>query len=367
MRNIFKFNLNSLTTRLSILTVILVVGGAFCWFFLALQANNLLKAVGTSNGISIILNNDKDEEEEIIQYYRRFDGLEVDNKKAANLWPTCVMIENLRSVRPQNGLSDASIVYESLAEGGATRFMALFTGGSKAEKIGPIRSARPYYLDWVYEYACLYTHAGGSPQALGNIRDYHTNDLEALSSDQVYFWRDTSLYAPHNLFTSGEKLTYALRDKELLDRYSTTRMWHFKDDLPLEKRGADQKFYKLKFSSYAYEVEWKYIKEENMYLRYNADKVQRDANNNAEIKAKNVIIQEIEPVGYYPNKGRLKMETHGEGKAFVLRDGLLIEGSWKKDERTQRTLFYDLEGQEIEFNRGQTWIEVIPSDRGREW
>ena len=364
-KSLKKISFNSLKVRLVILGGFLIISGFLLWLFFGRSVDRALQEVGIEKGISLVFGTEVEEKK--VQYYRRFDGIEIDNKEAANLWPVCVMIENLYSVRPHSGISDASIVYETLAEGGATRFMVLYTGGGKAEKIGPVRSARPYYLDWAYEYACLYTHAGGSPEALGNIRDYDTNNLEALSSDQVYFWRDASFYAPHNLFSSGEKLTYALRDKELLDKQSTSRMWLFKDDAELEERGEDQKFYKLKFSSYTYEVEWKYIQEENLYLRYNADEVQIDANNSEEIKAKNVIIQEIPPVGYYPAKGRLMMETNGEGRAFVLRDGQLIEGTWKKPERTDRTLFYNLEGDEIEFNRGITWIEVMPSDRGREW
>jgi len=366
INSFFKIDFNSSKIRLACLAVFLIISGTFCWLFLSVHFNNNYIKSGISQSVSAVFK----QNERIMEsnsYFRRFDGLEVNDVKTANLWPVCVMVENLRSVRPQFGISEASIVYETLAEGGATRFMLLFTGGGKAPKIGPVRSARPYYLDWAYEYACLYAHAGGSPQALGNIRDYDTNNLEALSRDNIYFWRDHTRYAPHNLFTSGEKLTYALRDKGLLEKQSTTRMWRFKDEAPLEKRGEDGKWYKLKFSSYTYEVEWKYIKSENVYLRYNADEVQRDANNGEEIKAKNVVIQEVPPVGYYPHKGRLKMETHGQGRAFVLRDGQLIEGTWKKPERTTRTLFYDLDGNEIEFNRGQTWIEVIPSDREREW
>jgi len=297
------------------------------------------------------------------KFYRRFDGLEAADAAAANYWPVGVMIENLMSVRPQFGLSYASVIYETLAEGGATRFMALFSGGSTASVIGPVRSARPYYLDWAYEYAALYGHAGGSPAALGNIRDYDTNNLEALSRDAVYFWRDHSLSAPHNLFTSGEKLVYALRDKGLLEKLSTTRMWLFKDDASVSERGEDQKIYKVKFSSYTYEVEWKYIQSENLYLRYNADLVQKDADNQQELKAKNIVVQIVPPEEYLGEKGRIGLNTHGEGKAFVLRDGVVIEGTWKKAERTDRTIFYDSNSQEIEFNRGQTWIEVLPEGR----
>jgi hypothetical protein len=350
----------SLKTRLFILSGLLLFAGLF--FSLSIF----------KNGFSILPLFAKDQKHSdqkasvpsaLEKFYRRFDGLEVKEESAANYWPVCVMIENLMTVRPQSGLSYASVVYETLAEGGATRFMALFSGGSTASVIGPVRSARPYYLDWAYEYAALYAHAGGSPQALGNIRDYETNNLDALLGSAAYFWRDQSRGAPHNLFTSGEKLVYALRDKGLLEKESTTRMWLFKDDAPLTERGLDQKFYKIKFSSYTYEVEWKYIQSENLYLRYNADLVQIDADNQQELKAKNIVIQIVPPEDYLGEKGRIGLNTQGEGKAFVLRDGIVVEGTWKKAERTDRTLFYDSNGQEIEFNRGQTWVEVLPEGR----
>ncbi|MFH1366414.1 MAG: DUF3048 domain-containing protein [Patescibacteria group bacterium] len=354
----------SLKTRLFILAGLLLFAGVF--FSLSIFVNGF-------RILPVSAQSQKQSDQKAVvsvepeKFFRRFDGLEVADASAASLWPVGVMIENLMTVRPQAGLSDASLIYETLAEGGATRFLVLFTGGSTAPVIGPVRSARPYYLDWAYEYAALYAHAGGSPQALGNIRDYDTNNLDALSRDAVYFWRDTSRGAPHNLFTSGEKLVYALRDKGLLEKESTTRMWLFKDDAPLMERGEDQKFYKVKFSSYTYEVEWKFIKEENLYLRYNADRIQVDANNQQELKAKNIIVQIVPPEEYLGEKGRIGLNTHGEGKAFVLRDGIVIEGIWKKAERTDRTLFYDANGAEIEFNRGQTWIEVIPEGREWEW
>lgn len=360
----FNKKIFSLRTRLFILSGLLLFAGVFFSLSIFLKGFSILPVFARGEK--------REESKEIVasvpeHFYRRFDGLEVKDSAAANLWPVGVMIENLMSVRPQAGLSQASIIYETLAEGGATRFLVIFTGGSTASIVGPVRSARPYYLDWVYEYAALYAHAGGSPEALGNIRDYNTNDLNALSRDAVYYWRDKSRGAPHNLFTSGEKLIYALRDKGLLEKESTTRMWLFKDDVPLVDRGEDQKFYKVKFSSYTYEVEWKYIKEENLYLRYNADQVQVDVNNKQELKAKNVIVQIVPPEEYLGEKGRIGLNTHGEGKAFVLRDGVVIEGKWKKAERTDRTIFYDSNNQEIQFNRGQTWIEVLPEGRSWEW
>ncbi|MDD5040737.1 MAG: DUF3048 domain-containing protein, partial [Patescibacteria group bacterium] len=179
---------------------------------------------------------------------RLLDGVMVA-EDTAHYWPYAVMIENLPSVRPQKGLSQASVVYETLAEGGATRFMAVFDPSGIVPEIMPVRSARPYYIEWVSEYGALYAHAGGSPKALTVIKENaDINNLEALSRDAVYFWRDQTIGAPHNLVTSSEKMTFALRDKGLDTKEAVFRPWQFKDDAPLEARGETGKTVGFNFS-----------------------------------------------------------------------------------------------------------------------
>ncbi|MFA6098280.1 MAG: DUF3048 domain-containing protein [Patescibacteria group bacterium] len=292
--------------------------------------------------------------------YRLLDGLNVGADKA-HFWPYAVMIENLLTVRPQSGLSQASVVYEALAEGGSTRFMAVFDPSEKIPELMPVRSARPYYLEWASEYGVLYAHAGGSPKALTVIReipDFH--DLDALSSNSKYFWRDTSKAAPHNLVTSSDKMNFALRDKGLLDKLADFSTWIFKDEAALADRGDDGKKVTFNFSSgLTYKVEFVYNQAENVYLRFNAGQPHLDKNTNQQIKVKNVIVQLTPEPELDGGKGRLDIYVGGEGKAWVFRDGQAIEAVWKKATRTDRTRFYDLNGQEIQLDRGNTWIHVI--------
>jgi len=292
---------------------------------------------------------------------RRLDGVLVDRDKA-NFWPYAVMIENLLSTRPQSGLSQAGVVYETLAEGGSTRFLAVFDPGEIISEIMPVRSARPYYLEWISEYGALYAHAGGSPQALTVIwENPDINDLEALSSDAKYFWRDRTKYAPHNLVTSSEKMNFALRDKELLDKKADFHSWKFKDEAVVEERGEDGKTIAFNFSyGRTYQVDYVYNKENNNYERYNAGLVHKDKNTDEQIKVKNVIVQIVREPILKGGKGRLDIYVGGEGKAWIFRDGQVIEGTWQKGSRTDRTLFYDLEGREVSLNRGNTWVHVLP-------
>ncbi|XOU95028.1 MAG: DUF3048 domain-containing protein [Candidatus Kerfeldbacteria bacterium] len=292
---------------------------------------------------------------------RSIDGVIVDEDDQ-KLVPYAVMIENLLSVRPQSGLSQASVVYESLVEGGATRFVAIFDPYEVIPEIMPVRSARPYYLEWSSEYEALYAHAGGSPQALTIIgENKDLIDLEALGRGNKYFWRDTSKYAPHNLVTSSEKMNFALRDLELADTETSYQSWKYKEDSVLEDRGEDGKTLSFNFSyGTTYLVDMQYNQDENLYYRSNANQPHLDSNTGEQIKIKNVIVQIVPEPVLNGGKGRLEIQVGGPGPAWILRDGEIIEGTWKKESRTDRTYFYYIDGNELEFNRGNTWVHILP-------
>ena len=337
------------------------------WFFITLLSNShsllqyglfgsddTLVTIGAAAMIDT-------EDNMMVNNTRRIDGIIVNSPDKANFWPYAVMIENLRSVRPQSGLSQAAVVYEALVEGGATRFLAVFDPSEIIPEIMPVRSARPYYIEWASEYNALYVHAGGSPKALTVIwENPDFKDLEALSRDSKYFWRDTTKYAPHNLVTSSEKMNFALHDKELIDTKAKYQSWKFKDDATQEERGADGKKLEFNFSyGTTYLVGYTYNQEQNYYLRENANEPHLDKNTGKQIAVKNVIVQLVEGPVLNGGAGRLDIFVGGEGKAWVLRDGEIIEGIWKKGSRTDRTLFYDMDGNELELNRGNTWIHII--------
>lgn len=289
---------------------------------------------------------------------RAIDGVYVPNGQD-NHYPVAVMIENLVSSRPPSGLSKANLVYEALAEGGITRFMAMYTGEMVTiPEIGPVRSARSYYLDWALAYDALYVHVGGSPQSFIDINKYEVFDLNQFYNSQ-YFWRDSERSAPHNLYTSGELLAYALRDNEAAEAGDYT-VWQFKDDANLTDRPTGEKNITIDFSSFNYKVEYKYDREKNDYIRYQAGEIHQDKDE-SEIRAKNVIVQKVKT--YLIDQQRLGMDTVAEGEAFIFRDGQAVEGRWEKKSRDARTLYYDEEGNEIEFNAGTSWIEIIPTDR----
>lgn len=293
---------------------------------------------------------------------RRLDGVKVDPEDI-NHQPVAVMIENLSTVRPQHGLNGAGVVYEALAEGGITRFMAVFSGTmGMGQEIHPVRSARPYYLEWSSEYRALYCHAGGSPQALEIIDGFKIPHLNGIGAESRYMWRGPGS-APHNLYTSAELLARALRDYKLDKTVPDYDPWKFKDELEESARPDKAQLIRLDFSSIGYLVEYQYDRSTNEYMRYNGGSKHLDAVDKKQIHPKNIVVQITDPVWPAGDEGRIGMDVTGEGKAVVFRDGEVIEGTWRKDDREGRTKFFNDEDQEIQLNRGQTWVEVLPSDR----
>ncbi len=293
---------------------------------------------------------------------RRLDGIEVEASKS-NLPVRAIVIENLVSIRPQSSLGQANLVYETLAEGGITRFLALYADGQDLDRIGPVRSARHYFVDWAEEYSGLFAHVGGSPQALGILgtEDFLT-DLNQFGYSQYYF-RDENIGAPHNLFTTSELMAFALRDLDLENSAPDYDPFLFKKDRDKKDRPESVDPIIIEFSSTDYGVEWKYDRDSNSYLRWNGGAEHMDATTNEQIRAKNVVVQYVETSLIDTESGRLDIITVGEGNAILFQDGEAKTGTWKKEERGDRTKFYDENGEEFKMNAGTTWIEGVPNTK----
>jgi hypothetical protein len=318
--------------------------------------------------ISEINKPDNNKEEEGSVLARKLDGVIMNTEEEINPYPVAVMVENMSTVRPQSGISKASVVYEALAEGGITRFMLVFPGDkSEASNIGPVRSARSYYIEWLSEYNALYAFSGAYPPVLAAISGLGINNMNAMYEGSKYYWRDYSFEAPHNMFTSSENLGYALRDKGL-DGVNEAKFkaWKFKDEAALEDRSSDAKTISIDFSGAAYSVEYRYDRESNTYLRFNAGAEHKDRNTNEQLAPKNVVVYKL-PTRVIDDSGRLEMDVVGEGEATMFSNGVATKGTWKKTSRTDRTIFYNEGGEEYEFSRGQTWVEVIPEDKNYEY
>ncbi|NQU77086.1 DUF3048 domain-containing protein [Candidatus Falkowbacteria bacterium] len=289
---------------------------------------------------------------------RALDGLLVSSE-ATSSRPIAVIIENHFDAWPQSGVSDANLVYEFLTEGGITRFLAFFDPASLAPNIGPVRSCRPYFLNVAEELEAVLSHVGGSPDCLDLLkrRQYNVYDLDEYSKGD-YFFRSKIKNPPHNVYTSTELITKYLGEKDIPSEHQFEN-WKYKDDSPTTSTAASQIL--VDFSTYTYNVAWQYDEKNNDYRRFVTDEPHKDSNSE-EIRAKNIVVQRVK-ARLLDSVGRLALTMEGRGDAMVFLDGDAIEGYWKKPDRNSRTRFYSMDGQEIAFNRGTTWVEILPTDR----
>jgi hypothetical protein len=284
--------------------------------------------------------------------------------------PVAVMINNHVQARPQSGLSSADIVYEALAESGITRHLAIFWS-TAPDKVGPIRSARQYYLEWLSPYDPLYIYDGCAKttnpktNACGNVYTYKIKIIGTLGA---WRWNDGTRYAPHNEYSSLEKAWDYAKTKKW-NNMPNIESWEFKKEATSAERGQKTKvkvtFYEKLNNNGMYDVIWTYDSRTNSYLRTIGGKIDIDQETDTQVSAKNVVIQEITMTPAYDDKARIIQDTIDKGKATYLIDGKITTGNWEKTSRTDRTSYYDSNGDEIEFNRGKVWISVIPRSLGK--
>ena len=283
--------------------------------------------------------------------YSPFSGKVIQEKHFQNA--LMAVIENSSQARPQSGLNSAPIVYEYLVEGGITRFLALYWNDIP-NKIGPIRSARPYLIKTADSHKSILLHAGASPAGFGILQN---NDIKHI--DQIYngnyFWRGSDKKIPHNLFTGYFKISDYLNNmtgQEYKNRFK------FKDFSFINTEKIEAKKINIDYWG-NYNVKYKYDVDNNVYKRYMQDFETPHLNtNNEQIIANNILVKFVK-TNTKDDQGRLEMKINGEGKAYYFIDGDFIEGKWKKEEGNW-TVFYNKKNKEIELNPGKTWIQVVP-------
>ncbi|MFZ2206498.1 MAG: DUF3048 domain-containing protein [Microgenomates group bacterium] len=309
--------------------------------------------------------------------------------------PLGIMVENHVEARPQSGLSSADVVYEAVAEGGITRFLAVFYC-QDAPFVGPVRSARVHFMTMLREYGeyPLYGHVGGAncdpesgsgcangakADALGLVQklDWGSyNDMNQFSVPFPYYWRDYDRLpdraTEHTVYTSTAKLwDYAKLKRELTNVDSddvswdkTFETWKFSDDAEVTKRGTVSKIQLGFWNSFAndFSVVWKYDKTKNTYFRTNGGKLHLDKNTNKPLDAKNIIavFAKESPANDGYEGGHILYQLTGEGDALVFQNGKSIKATWKKETPESRMKWYDESDKEISLVKGKVFVEIQP-------
>ncbi len=284
---------------------------------------------------------------------------------------TAVMIENSTDARPQSGLDQAGVVFEAIAEGGITRFVAFFQD-NQPDYVGPVRSVRPYFEQWVLGFDAPIAHVGGSPEALANIKPWGIKDLDQFYNSGAYH-RVSTRYAPHNMYTS----IAALNNLETQKGFTSSTFTSFvrKKDQPYKAAAAPTgttaptttdsrtpaSSISLNISSQAFNVNYTYDATANNYQRKMAGQphMVTDVNGKQTQITPKVVVALVMPYSLESDGKHSVYGTIGTGQMFVFQDGTVTPGTWSKADNNSQFVFADNAGHPLALNAGQTWITVL--------
>ena len=344
---------NTYTKVIVAVLVVIIIALAILFTFMVLRTKQTQEVSNQAENNVIVAEIAPEPEPEPIKIYSGEDR------------PIAVMIDNVGGARPQAGLNDAYVVYEIIVEGGYTRMMAIFKG-QDLDQIGPVRSARHYFLDYALENDALYAHFGWSPQAQSDINLLDVDNINGLIASSTQFWRVKDKAAPHNVVTSTEKMLEIAEN----NGYRTTSkeksvLNYVPKEVDLSKRvdSVPATDVILPFSKVS-QVELQYNAETGTYEKYADGKLQEDWLTKDVVSCKNIIITFAEnyPINDGENKDRQELENVGVLEGYYITNGNAIKITCDKPAREEKTVYKDLNGKEIEVNDGNTFIEIVPID-----
>jgi len=281
-------------------------------------------------------------------------GLPVEEDLAGKR-PIAIMLDNHIGARPQSGLAQAEIVFEILAEGNITRYMAIIQEADM-NSIGPVRSARPYFIDKALEYDALYVHVGGSLEALSDINDLNMADIDGMTRGKDTFWRVNHKKIPHNMYTSTKAIRAAA------DRSGYRKSFDIEFASFSEENQSFSEFENLESISFGFSRYYKpsfiYNEEDALYERKVKGVPQLEEFSSEPVVAKNIIVLKMN-TKVIDNEGRLDIETIGKGSGYYITSGKKIDIEWEKQGRRAKTA-YTVNGEELLLNPGNTWIVIVP-------
>ena len=337
-----------LICTLSIL--VLVAGGILIYKYITRDKDN--NALETNTEIEENTELIVDKEKPQVQIFKGTDR------------PIAAMIDNHSGAWPQANLNQAYMVYEIVVEGGETRLMAVFKGRN-VDKIGPVRSSRHYFLDYALENDAIYVHYGWSPQAESDIKTLGINNINGITESSSSFWRVKDKSSPHNVLTSTENiLKIAERNqyktssqKESVLKYSAEEVQLTSEDSIVANKIVIPHS-KLQTVTYEYNAEQK------TYTRYARGNIQKDYATGADVTTKNIIITKCDnyDLSDSENKGRQGLKNIGTFDGYYITNGKAIKIKCTKSARNAQTVYKDLQGNEINVNDGNTFVNICPTD-----
>ncbi|BFT69126.1 DUF3048 domain-containing protein [Paenibacillus sp. P36] len=269
--------------------------------------------------------------------------------------PFMVMVENAPQARPQTGLDQADIVYEILAEGEITRFVSVFQS-HEATTIGPVRSIRPYFVEIGDALDAVIVHAGWSQEAMDMMAGRKLAHLDEVYGDGAYYWRSTDRKAPHNLYTSVDKMKKGAEARKFRSEWNGPLLTFAKDDGQSKLTGAAVHYILIPYLQ-GYFVSYEYNPAEGVYMRSMEGKPHLDKESGKQLQAKNLLVLESKHK-IVDKEGRREVDVFGPNKGVILQEGKSQQITWERKNGMLRA--YAEDGKEVPLLPGNTWVQIVP-------
>lgn len=320
-------------------------------------------------GVSAILLSKKDVD---IPQTEKNEGKKEEPKKVqvidleSKSRPYAVMINNNSAVwKYQSGLNDAYIIYEMLVEGGITREMAIFKD-AKTPKIQSVRSSRHYFLDYALENDAIYVHWGWSPKAQSDIASLKINNINALSMEGSYFFRDSTVKAAyeHTGYTTMEKIEAAAKKLNYRTTSEETTLLTYDPeevDMSSIEGVKDANYVEISYSG-SYVAKFYYDEQTKEYVKKQNNTDMIDYTSKEKMTTDNIIVYNVE---YFTidSYGRQDMKNLTSGTGYYISRGKAIPIKWQKKTRGGKTEYTYMNGEELVVNDGRTYIGLQPKGR----
>lgn len=286
-------------------------------------------------------------------------------KEIGSKRPIAFAFNNFKTVRNQWGIGQADIVYECLVEGGITRLLGIGENYS-GDRIGSTRSARHYFVSIADEYDAIYVHFGGTYYATDKIAELGVDEMDGITGKGgKVFYRDKSIKAPHNAFSSKELLQKGIEAYGYDTNYTQGYESHFKfydKDTDLTGGTAADNRIRVHFSKYN-DPYFEYNPSDKLYERFQFGEPHVDSLTNKQLAFKNIIIQFVKEWNI-DKKGYQTMDlANAKGEGYYFTNGKRVKITWKKKEADSWMRYYDEEGKELTINPGKTFIALFPNNR----
>ena len=289
--------------------------------------------------------------EEKTVYIDPLTGRESEEELLAR--PLVVSIDNVGEAIPQSWLSMTDIVYEFPVEGKQTRLQAIYYG-QFPEEFGPIRSTRPYFVDLAREYKAVFLAHGWSPQAKEYLMSGVVPYINAMNSD-CEFYRVDDKSAPHNSYIKWDEVKSKMEEQGWLDERQEIRPFAFLKGAQVNDGEAAGT---VEFRYSGSECEFTYDAKTGEYTRTLSGKEYVDHETGEPITTYNILVQKVSS-SVLDSKGRLSIDMCEGGEAMLFTGGVVVKGTWSREDLDSRTVFTDTEGNEFRLTPGNTWVEVV--------